>query len=388
MGQSLSSLLFSIWGAFMKKNIKGIYLFEILLFILVIIFNILKTHHAFEAILIISAAFCYLKFGYIKDNAYEKSSVIRATVASIMAFAIIIYALGLFTGFFRSNIGFNLGSLVWITLLVGSIVSSEIIRYIVAKNCTKSKKPLIMLTAEFIILNIITQINGVPIQGRWAVFVLISTIIIPIIARELLCSYIAYKCSPVPNIIWRFCSEVAIYLLPIMPNLGDYLAAVAKILLPATIYFLSSKIFKYHEKSGVYAKKASRRVILVPLVLFALVMIYLVSGLFKYKMIAIASGSMEPVFYKGDAVIYVKAEAHELQVGDVLAFNHGHRITTHRIMSIIRNDNDKYDIVTKGDNNNTKDEYIVQKDDVLGVVKCSVKYVGYPTLWINSLIEK
>ena len=176
-------------------------------------------------------------------------------------------------------------------------------------------------------------------------------------------------------------------MMPIIPDLGDYLYAVAKIMLPAIVFFLSSKIFKYHEKSGIYTKKAARRIILIPMILFSLLMVYLVSGLFTYKMIAVASGSMEPVFYRGDAVIYKKAKASDLKVGDILAFNKGHQIITHRILSITKSGNGQYDIITKGDNNNTADGYVVQKDDVLGEVKYTVKYVGYPTLWINKLIE-
>jgi len=376
-----------VWGATMKKNIKGIYLFELLLFILVIIFNIFKASYAFQILLIISALFCYLRFGYVKDNAYEKSNVNRVVIASVMAFAIIIYGLGLFTGFSRLELLKSVEGIIYLTLLSASIISAEIIRYIVAKNCTKSTKPLVILTIIFIILNIITQISGITINGRWEIFVLISTIIIPIAARELLCSYISYKCSSVPNMILRISMEVIIHMMPIIPNLGDYLYAVVRILLPAVVFFLSSKIFKYHEKSGVYTKKASRRVVLLPVILLSFVMVYLVSGLFSYKMIAIASGSMEPVFYKGDAVIYKKVEASDLKVGDILAFSKGHQIVTHRILSINIDGNGKYDIITKGDNNNTKDGYVVQKDDVLGIVIYSVKYVGYPTLWINKLIE-
>ena len=70
-----------------------------------------------------------------------------------------------------------------------------------------------------------------------------------------------------------------------------------------------------------------------------------------------------------------------------MAFNKGHQIITHRILSITKSGNGQYDIITKGDNNNTADGYVVQKDDVLGEVKYTVKYVGYPTLWINKLIE-
>lgn len=363
-------------------------MFEILLFILVVIFNIFKVSYSFPIILILSAIYCYLRFGYVKDNAYEKSNVNRVVIASIMAFTIIIYALGIFTGFSKLNLLKSLDGIVYLVLLSASIVSCEIVRYIVAKNCNKNIKPLIVLTIVLIILNIITQINGGSIKGRWEIFVLISTVIIPITVRELLCSYIAYKCSLVPNIMLRISMEVIIHLMPIIPNLGDYLYAVVKIMLPAMVFFLSSKIFRYHEKSGLYTKKASRRVVIIPLALFALVMVYLVSGLFSYRMIAIASGSMEPVFYKGDAVIYRKATVDEVKTGDILAFSKGHQIVTHRIIAITKSTNNHYDIMTKGDNNNTVDQYIVQKEDVLGVVKYTVKYVGYPTLWINKLIER
>ena len=362
---------------------------EAIMFILVIMFNILKISYAFNIIIILAALFCYLKFGYVKDNAYEKKNVIRVVISSLMAFTIIVYALGIFTGFFRSNIHFTLKDIfLVIGLTTLTIIAEEIIRYIVAKNCTKNKKPIILLTIVFIILNIITQINIANFNDRWRSFVLISTFIIPIICREMLGSYLAYKCSLVPIIIYRLGTEVLFHLIPIIPNLGDYLYAMVRILLPALIFFLSSKIFKYHEKSTVYTKKVSRRIIIIPIVLFGLVMIYLVSGLFRYKMIAIGSGSMEPVYSLGDAVIFEKKEASKLKVGDILVFKRGHSVITHRIMSISVGLNSHYDIITKGDNNDSQDEYIVQKEDVLGVVKYSVKYVGYPTLWINKLIER
>ena len=97
---------------------------------------------------------------------------------------------------------------------------------------------------------------------------------------------------------------------------------------------------------------------------------------------------MEPEYYMGDAVIFEKKQAHEVKVGDILVFKRGRTVITHRIVSISKGNNSKYDITTKGDNNDDEDDYLVQKEDVLGVVKYSVKYVGYPTLWINKLIER
>ena len=371
----------------MKKNIKGIYLLEILVFILVIISNILKIEYAYNIILIIAALYCYLRFGFIKDNAYEKSNVIKVVISSLLAYTIIMYGLGTITGFYRSSFGFNSASLLSFAVLTSTIIATELIRYIVAKNCTTNKKPIILLTIVFIILNIVTQISSSFLNDRWIMFVFISTYIVPIIAREMLCSYLAYKCSILPNLIYRILMEIGLHLLPIIPNLGDYLFAIVKILLPSTIYFFSIKIFKYHEKSGNYTKKTTRRIILVPIILLSIVMIYLISGLFKYKMIAIGSGSMEPYYYRGDAVVYEKKKAKEVKEGDVLVFANGHTIVTHRVMSIAHDGNGRYNIVTKGDNNKNVDDYIVQTDDVLGIVKFPVKYVGYPTLWVNSLIK-
>ena len=373
----------------MKKNIKGIYLLEVIMFISVVMFNIFNIKLAFNVILIGSAIFSYIKFGFVKDNAYEKSNIIRVVIASLMAGLITVYALGVFTGFYKNDLDFNLYNiLVGLVLPILGLISEEVIRYIVAKNSTKSVLPLVTLTIVFIILNIITQINLSYFNDRWLVFVLISTFILPIIAREMLCSYIAYKCSYMPNIVYRLLIEIGFHFIPILPNLGEYLYALVRILIPAAIFFLSSKVFKYHEKSSAYTRKASRRIILLPIIILVFIMIYLVSGLFKYKMIAVGSGSMEPEYYMGDAVIFEKKQAHEVKVGDILVFKRGRTVITHRIVSISKSNNSKYDITTKGDNNDNEDDYLVQKEDVLGVVKYSVKYVGYPTLWINKLIER
>ena len=185
----------------MKKNVKGIYIFEIILFISVIMFNIFKIYYAYNIILILGAIFCYLRFGYARDNSYEKTNIIKIVIASVMAGAILIYSLGLFTGFFRITIDLN--SILVSILSVLGIVAGEVIRYIIAKNSIKSKKPFIVFTILFIILNIVTQINGVALNDRWRIFVFVSTIVIPIIARDMMCSYLAYNCSSVPGIIYR-----------------------------------------------------------------------------------------------------------------------------------------------------------------------------------------
>jgi hypothetical protein len=43
---------------------------------------------------------------------------------------------------------------------------------------------------------------------------------------------------------------------------------------------------------------------------------------------------------------------------------------------------------TKGDNNNAIDYFDVQGYNVLGKVIYKVKYIGYPTIWINDFFKR
>ena len=101
-------------------------------------------------------------------------------------------------------------------------------------------------------------------------------------------------------------------------------------------------------------------------------------------MIAIGSNSMKEAYERGDAVIYRKIEdVHDLRVGDIIAFEKSNVVITHRIKDII-NKNGVLTFKTKGDNNNSVDYFDVDSPDILGKIEYRVKYIGYPTIWINE----
>ena len=109
--------------------------------------------------------------------------------------------------------------------------------------------------------------------------------------------------------------------------------------------------------------------------------------IFRHKMIAIASNSMKPTFYRGDAIIYEKVSAKEINIGDVLVFNRDGKIITHRVVKIYKN-NKKIAFVTKGDSNNSEDSGLVDSKDVLGRGEKIIKYIGYPTVLASEILEK
>lgn len=112
------------------------------------------------------------------------------------------------------------------------------------------------------------------------------------------------------------------------------------------------------------------------IVLFFVAMIVLPK--FNYGLIIIRSGSMEPIIKTG-SIVFTKSENH-YKTGDVITFNsENHSLVTHRI---VESNNDKY--TTKGDNNNTTDDYVVPRRAVKGKMLFTVPYIGYLLSFLHS----
>ena len=114
----------------------------------------------------------------------------------------------------------------------------------------------------------------------------------------------------------------------------------------------------------------------------------------------VVSGSMEPVFYRGDIVAIQKADLlgiHEfnpedVQVGDIVVYDAQwfDQPVIHRIINITEiNGTTMY--VIKGDNNNRSDPYYVTADQIQARVltwgdsPIVIPYIGNLSLWIRGL---
>lgn len=105
-------------------------------------------------------------------------------------------------------------------------------------------------------------------------------------------------------------------------------------------------------------------------------------GLQEYNVI---SGSMEPTISVG-SIVYVRGENFDqLSVGDIIAFESGASIVTHRITDINAND---MLITTKGDANNTEDFTPVAYTNVVGKVVAHFPIIGYVAGWLSTVAGK
>ncbi len=369
------------------KNLK-LYIIELLLLISIIVFNVVYESTLYLNIsIVVITIISYFLFGFQKDNSYIKGNIVRIVISCLLSFFIVTYSIGLFVGFHKTILNLSANYLVRIVLIEFFVIfCEEILRFIVAKKSFDTMIPLILFTIIMCILNIIIEINGYNFNDREMVFIFSSVVVVTVISREVLCSYLTYKVSYIPSLLFKSVIVLYEFILPIIPNLGNYLFSVFNLILTYFIFYFSSKAIQYAEKSNKYTRKASKRIIYIPILIGLIIIVVLVSGFLKYRMIAIGSNSMVPVYEKGDAIIYEKVNADKLQIGDIIAFKQNDVIITHRIVSIKKNNS--YVFKTKGDNNNAVDYFDVQGYNVLGKVMYKVKYIGYPTIWINDFFRR
>ena len=362
----------------MKKNIRMIYITEFLLLFLIIIFYLLtnvissnlKSYLAITFLLVIlipNAIF----FGIKNTKNYYSGYILRIVLTVLMISGIVLYLLGIV-------LGFNHGYL---------INASEYLRYIIVKHSYTNIKAVVVFTLLLSCFQILLELNPGVLTTSYDRFVFICTIVMPIVAENFLCSYLVYHSDVSSSILFKLIVELYMYVIPIVPDLGHYIYAASKVIIPYIIFYIVNKNLLQQEESKRTFADNNKRILIIPVVIFAIVLVILVSGIFKYKLIAVASNSMADIFYRGDAVILEYTEPDEIEIGDILVFTYEGKVITHRVIGIEKV-NSKLMFNTKGDANDSPDGFITSEDEVIGKVDYVIKYIGFPTLWANELFRK
>ena len=99
-----------------------------------------------------------------------------------------------------------------------------------------------------------------------------------------------------------------------------------------------------------------------------------------FRMFSVATGSMIPVYEVGDVLISKEIDGEDIKVGDDLIYqgkkgSFAGKIVTHRVISIEKQEDGNYKIITQGVANNAADPEINQTQ-VYGKVICNVKILG------------
>ena len=340
--------------------------------------------------LMVVLALSILLLGFRKS----KTTILEKNVFKVVIFYMtlsffIMYGIGLIVGFLRNAYSRNFIDIfdnIFAPILI--IIAVEFIRYVFISANKDKRLIMVLLTIILTVLELCMTIRTLSMSDLAVVFNTTATIILPCIFKNLLLSYLSYHVGYKIPIFYRLIMDMYLFVVPLIPSLGDYVNSMIFISLPIIIYI---GIFEMVDDSSNRAEpifnKKRFTIWDVPVAIVLITIIALISGYFPHHMIGIGSESMNPVIKKGDAVILEKInDKTKLKKGDIIAYSNGKITIVHRIDSI-KGSGNKQQYITKGDANNSADLKPVSRNQIKGVVKIKIPYIAWPTVWLTELLN-
>lgn len=374
-----------------KRKITDIFIL-ISLFIYSAIYKIVATQDfKFKEILtiiflIIIAGTSIIGFGYVKARCTPFiKKYLKIVIKYMLFFVTVLYLLGMLTGF--KHINYDLNTLYTIITLIISIIVLELIRYNFIRSNKDNFFQVAMITCAISILEIIIVVKPNSMYNLETMFRVGTSIIIPVIAKNILFSYSDYHMGYYVTGIYRGVFDIIIPILPITPELTDYFLSMIGIIMPSMIIINISRNYNDYE-IGEIVKQSNNKFDFfnVPIACFAVILIVLISRAFPLYLIGIGSESMTGAINKGDAALaYKEKNIDKINVGDIIVFDTRKKTLVHRVVEIKEIDGIKY-YITKGDANNTKDNIDIKFEDIKGKVLYRIPYIARPSVWLTEIM--
>lgn len=375
----------------MKANEKKLFAIEIISLVLLLldifVTNILNDFGLILFLLLLIGVII-VSFGYSRNRSLYTKDIVLNIVIYCFIYYIVLYLSGIFIGFLRTSYSLSImGIFKNVFPVICFIIASEFLRYVLISKCGKNRI-LIVLTCI-----LCTFIDVKFIAYAYDLSTLLGIIrmgymsFVSLLAKNMFLTYLCYRFGYVPNYVYCLFMGIPTYMLPIVPNLGDYFTTVINFLFPMLLLYLVYKEFN-KKKKEIKRNDNKQRIGFIVVLAFVCIIIVLTSGVFKYYALAIGSDSMASAINKGDVVIVEKVETNDmysLKVGEVLVYKHNDVTIVHRIVKAF-SENGNYYFITKGDNNNNNDNFTISQDMVIGKAVLRIPYVGTPTVWLNEKV--
>ena len=378
------------------KSYYTIFLVETVIMFLVILnsFNsILSNVYVLPFILFICDVIFFFVLGFEKTNKRLNKIVDFDIFMFSMVSLILYYLFGIIIEYAKSNNYLTLyGLTVFIIPTILKIIFKEHLRNSLLTKSGDNKFLIIYSVILFIMIDILPALSILNMSNMHDVFIFTALVLLPSITVNAVATYINIKVGYMPVIIYSLIFSLYQYVVPIVPNPSEYLKAIIDFILPILILFKVRKIVnKYYDEDEEIDrnyKKSSIILLIIPIIL-TIIIIYFVSGYFRYYALAIASGSMHPVFDRGSVVVTEQVNDkydnyNKLKEGEIIAFKAEKNIVVHRLIRIV-NIGDEVYYYTKGDANEEEDNYLIKKENIIGIVRFKIPYIGSPTVLFSEI---
>jgi len=385
----------------MRKELKKSYivfnivLVLVLFFLLLNVFLIKNTNFLLcAAVPALSFGLFFFLYGYERKNRRFTYETMFYVFAYTVVYLLATYLVGIVTGFYTSIYSLSVTNLVKnIIPYLLIIVCSELLRDEVVRKCEDLWISYSLITIIMIAIDCIIFLTTFDLSDSDGLIKFICNVLLPSAAKNVFLLYITKIGGIIPSMIYRIIMELKLFIVPIFPDFGLYIESILATVFPVLLgfgIFLSLKQYKNKEVEGKSVKNSKLfTYFTVILTMFIIVVVVsLTSCNFKYGALAIGSGSMTGTINKGDVVVFEKLGNNIINDSDVIVFNKEGKMIVHRVISIVQINDDDYVYYTKGDANETPDGYPLKRDDIVGIVRRRVKYLGIPSVELSQLMSK
>jgi signal peptidase len=277
------------------------------------------------------------------------------------------------------------------------IVIGEYIRFRLIKSANPLNRPVIAFALTIILAY--GQMDG--IRMLLGGDVILWAIFFESVFRHLIISavvtYISIKGSLASMVLISFFYTMLPFLAPVIPDITP----IAFSLISGAMAFVTGIIYHFvsNEKSQD-VRKREKRVIKYgrkPILFntgYALVLVLIGAffvGLFPIYPIAVLTDSMEPTFERGTLVFIERVSPGEafnkVDEGQVIHFESRNRVEfIHRVVDFSHDSDGERVYITQGDAVEIIDPHPVPQDNVLGIARASIPFLGYPYLAFRAIV--
>lgn len=317
----------------------------------------------------------------------SKSSIIQLALL-IGFFQIVSYVIGgVFSGFGKSPYSFiPLGILRNLVYVGSMLVGMELSRAWLINRFGKYNMVLVLgLTALLYTFISLPLTRIMMLGGNIESVRYLDSTCLPLLAENLLASFLAFLGGPIPAIAYRGILQAFQWFFPILPNPSWLFKGLVATIVPIIgVVVLQSLHFERvnPNRPRTRAKEESPAGWIATAIVGVLV-IWFSLGLFAIHPTMVASGSMRPFIDVGDVVIVEKAPADAIREGDVIQFR-GEKVSImHRVVEVHETEESTF-FITKGDANDAPDQVPVLPEQVIGKIIFRIPKIGWAAIVVKG----
>lgn len=371
----------------MKTDKLKVYVLEFILLAILSFTLFVSNMYIRKNIAIVLVIACLVISYFLKKRKTESIHYRKVTTLLVIfsvIYLIAFYLMGMFFGFVNATVKFSINTIFkYIIPMAIIIVASEGIRRVLISQNTKFSKTITLVIMVLIDLIIYADVYNMKTFDKFAE--IIGFVFFASVACNLLYNYIAVRYGILGNIIYRLITVLYVYFIPVIPNVHVFFRSILRMVYPYVIYQILEYTFTVNK--SIEAEEDKRKNIISKVVLgfITLVLAMLISCQFKYGILVIGSGSMTGTINKGDAVFYERYDRdRDIEESNVIIFRKNDKRIVHRVVDI-KTVNGEKRYITKGDANTQNDDSYITDEDIMGVTKFKILYIGYPSIWVREM---